>query len=55
MHNVHHMLALMKRIRTAILEDCYPDFVKGFFEKYFDGKDVPEWAQESLKGVGIDL
>jgi len=56
MHNVHHMLDLMKRIRNAILEDSYAAFAKDFFLKYFPKqKGPPDWAVEALKGAGIDL
>lgn len=55
MHNVHHLLSLMRRARNAILEDGYPDFARTFFAEYFEGKGAPEWAVEALHGVGIDL
>jgi queuine tRNA-ribosyltransferase catalytic subunit len=56
MHNVHHMLNLMKRIRNAILEDDYRQFATDFFSKYFPKeKGPPEWAVEALLGVGIDI
>lgn len=57
MHNVHHMLDLMRRIRGAILEDNYAEFAKEFFAKYFSGKEEgpPGWAVEALRGVGIEI
>lgn len=56
MHNVHHMLDLMRRIRNAILEGRYPAFVQDFFSEYFPPeKGPPDWAVDALKGVGIDL
>ncbi|KAL6244254.1 hypothetical protein RBB50_008496 [Rhinocladiella similis] len=55
MHNVHHLLSLMRRARNAILEDRYPDFARTFFAEYFDGKGAPDWAVEALHGVRIDL
>jgi len=55
MHNVHHLLSLMSRIRTAIQEDCYPSFCQEFFLRYFDGKPAPQWAVDALKGVGIEI
>jgi queuine/archaeosine tRNA-ribosyltransferase len=55
MHNVHHMLSLMGRVRTAIVEDTYPAFCKEFFAKYFDGQRVPDWAIDALQGVGIEM
>ena len=55
MHNVHHLLSLMRSARSAILEDRYPGFVKSFFDKYFGDKGVPKWAVEALRVVGIDV
>ncbi|KAL9013462.1 MAG: hypothetical protein Q9173_001848 [Seirophora scorigena] len=57
MHNVHHLLALMRRARAAIVEDTYPAFLIDFFAKRYSGEkeNVPEWAIEALKGVGVDL
>ena len=57
MHNVHYQLNLMRLAREAILEDRYPQFVKDFFSKLYDGQTekYPEWAVGALKGVGVDL
>lgn len=55
MHNVHHLLTLVRRARTAILEDRYPEFAREFFATYFDGKPAPEWAVDALRGVGIEI
>ncbi|OQV10753.1 hypothetical protein CLAIMM_14703 isoform 1 [Cladophialophora immunda] len=55
MHNVHHLLSLMRRIRTAIIDDQYASFCKQFFAKYFDGQPPPIWAVDALKGVGIEI
>ncbi|KAL8973809.1 MAG: hypothetical protein Q9197_001942 [Variospora fuerteventurae] len=57
MHNVHHLLALMRRARAAIVEDTYPAFIRDFFAKKYSGnkEDVPEWAIVALRGVGVDL
>ena len=55
MHNVHYMLALMRKIRTAIVEERYPAFVKDFFKAYFPGKPAPRWAVDAFIGVNIDI
>lgn len=55
MHNVHWMLNLMKRARTAILEDRYPAFARQFFIDYFGDKGPPRWAVDALKEVNIDI
>jgi queuine tRNA-ribosyltransferase catalytic subunit len=56
MHNVHHMLDLMRRIREAIVQGVYQHFAKDFFSRYFPKeKGPPEWAVDALRGVGIEL
>ncbi|KAJ9299264.1 hypothetical protein DTO271G3_2886 [Paecilomyces variotii] len=56
MHNVHYLLSLMGSVRQAIIEDRYPDFLREFFEKLYKKKsDIPKWAVEALRGVGVDL
>lgn len=57
MHNVHYQLNLMRQAREAILEDRYPQFLKKFFSKLYDGQKqkYPEWAVDALNGVGVDL
>lgn len=56
MHNVHHLLALMGRVRDAIIADQYPSFLTQFFkERYGDLGNVPDWAVTALKGVGVKL
>ncbi|KAF2395764.1 queuine tRNA-ribosyltransferase [Trichodelitschia bisporula] len=53
-HNVSYLLALMGRVREAILEDRFPEFLKGWFERRFpDG--APGWAVEALAGVGVSI
>ncbi|KAF1982625.1 queuine tRNA-ribosyltransferase [Aulographum hederae CBS 113979] len=56
MHNVYYQLNLMRQIRTAVVEDRYPDFVKEFFAQLYPSKDkFPGWAVTAMKGVGVDL
>jgi len=55
MHNVHHLLSLMRSARNAIIEDRYPAFVRVFFQNYFGDMGPPNWAVTALRGVGIDL
>ncbi|KAM0214825.1 hypothetical protein ACHAPA_002618 [Fusarium lateritium] len=55
-HNVYYQLNLMRQIREAIVEDCFPAFVRQFFAwLYADKTEYPEWAAGALKVVGIDL
>ena len=57
MHNVHYLLSLMGRVRNAIMEDRYPDFLRKYFATMHGGdmEKVPKWAVAALKGVGVDL
>ena len=57
MHNVHYLLALMRRMRAAIVEDRYPAFLREFFRLRYSGDaaKVPSWAVTALRGVGVDL
>jgi hypothetical protein len=46
----------MRSARTAIIEDRFSAFLKGFFEKlYGDRKNSPEWAVDALRKVNVDL
>ena len=57
MHNVHFLLHLMGQLRTAIIEDRYPAFLRGFFDQLYSGDTtrIPQWAVTALRGVGVDL
>lgn len=57
MHNVHYLLNLMRSIRTSIIEDRFPAFLKSYFSTLYAGdkERYPGWAVEALKGVGVDL
>lgn len=56
-HNVQYQLALMDSIRTAIIEDRYPAFIRAFFDKLYAGDKsrIPDWAITALTIVGVDL
>jgi tRNA-guanine family transglycosylase len=54
-HNVYYQLSLMRQVREAILAGEYPDFVKAFFAKRHPKGDVPDWAKDALKSVGVDI
>ncbi|KAM0671651.1 queuine tRNA-ribosyltransferase [Ordospora colligata] len=52
-HNLHYMKNLTRRIREAIHDDCYPEFIKSFMLKKFEV--VPEWIKAALKMVSVDI
>ncbi len=45
----------MSRIRQAIIEQRFPDFIKDFVANYYQDKDIPQWITNSLKTVNIEL
>ncbi|KAJ2084397.1 Queuine tRNA-ribosyltransferase catalytic subunit 1 [Coemansia sp. RSA 988] len=53
-HNIAFQMRLMRDIRQAIVDDCYPQFVRSFMRTRF-GKTVPRWIVDALKSVHIDL
>lgn len=57
MHNVHHLLDLMRRAREAIVEQRYPAFLVDYFHGMYAGdkERYPGWAVDALRGVGVDL
>ncbi|MCJ1465488.1 hypothetical protein MMC07_004106 [Pseudocyphellaria aurata] len=57
MHNIHHLLALMRAARTAVIQDAYPDFLRAYFSTRYDGdkSKFPAWAVTALRRVGVDL
>ncbi|KAI9888167.1 MAG: hypothetical protein M1823_000102 [Watsoniomyces obsoletus] len=57
LHNVHYLLSLMRSARAAIIEDRYPAFVRGFFDRIYDSdrKKFPPWAVTALRKVNVDL
>ena len=59
-HNIAYMMALVRNMRTAIMEDCFGDFSKAFVHDQFRGKanggeDIPTWVQQALASAGIEL
>ncbi|WUR03645.1 queuine tRNA-ribosyltransferase catalytic subunit 1 (QTRT1) [Vairimorpha necatrix] len=52
-HNLYYMRNLTKRIREAILEDKYPEFIKEYMNKKY--KVIPEWIVEIMKKFNIKL
>jgi queuine tRNA-ribosyltransferase len=59
-HNVAYMMALVRRMREAILEDRFADFANNFVKMQYPGKecgceDVPRWVIDALDAAGIKL
>ena len=54
-HNVFYMLDLSKRMREAILQGRYADFVRVFLRGRFGEGEVPGWVVDALGSVDIKL
>jgi queuine tRNA-ribosyltransferase len=54
-HNVAYMQNLTRRIRQAIEEQRFPDFVRGFLRDLHPQGDVPQWVCDALEAAGISL
>lgn len=53
-HNLYYMRRLTRRIRTHILNDNFPAFIKDYMRGRY-GDSIPEWIVTALRLVGIDL
>lgn len=42
-------------MRTSIIENRFPEFVKEFMIRYFKDKEIPEWIKPALQKVNIHL
>jgi len=59
-HNLAYMMALTTRMRNAIMNNTYAEFVTSFVKNQFRGKenggeDVPQWVGEALEAAGIKI
>ncbi|KAJ1649240.1 Queuine tRNA-ribosyltransferase catalytic subunit 1 [Dispira simplex] len=56
-HNIAYQMRLMRDIRTSIMENRFPEFIKSFMKRYFAdrGKPYPEWVVNALHSVNISL
>lgn len=55
-HNVTYQSQLMKKIREAIINDTFSDFIKSSFNKLYDSpSNYPKWAVDALNSVHISL
>lgn len=59
-HNIAYMMALVRDMRSAVLEDRYADFAIQFMKDQFIGKsnggeDIPKWVIDALSAAGITV
>eukprot|EP00761_Pharyngomonas_kirbyi_P011194 gb/GECH01011219.1/.p1 GENE.gb/GECH01011219.1/~~gb/GECH01011219.1/.p1 ORF type:complete len:427 (+),score=82.24 gb/GECH01011219.1/:1-1281(+) len=54
-HNIAYQMRLMRKIRAAIRENRYPDFVRTFMKQQFPDEQYPQWAVDALNSIDISL
>lgn len=53
-HNIHYMMTLMQQIRTAILENRYPQYIIDFLHRHYPKLDYPQWVVDALRGCDFE-
>lgn len=54
-HNIAFQLNLMRDIRTAVIKDRFPAFIREFMRQMYVDREVPQWIRDALKSVNVDL
>ncbi len=54
-HNLAYMMRLMRTMRQSIIDDRFPQFVRGFIADQYPAGDVPVWVVDALTDAGIEL
>lgn len=59
-HNIAYMMALVRNMRQAILENRFDAFARDFVKDQYrgetnGGEDVPAWVIDALQSAGIEL
>lgn len=54
-HNLAYQMRLMRRIRSSIMEDKFPSFVRSFMKTRYKDGCYPTWIVDALGAVGITL
>jgi queuine tRNA-ribosyltransferase len=59
-HNIAYMMALVRGMRQAVLDDRYAEYASEFIKEQFPGTgegagDVPSWVLDALSAAGIDI
>jgi tRNA-guanine transglycosylase len=55
-HNLAYMMALVRDMRNAILEDRFATFAIDFVrEQHFANEEIPSWVVDALAAAGIDV
>lgn len=51
----YFQLRLMRDIRTSIVEQRFPDFIKEFMLRHYQDEPVPKWIKDALQAVNVHL
>ncbi|PNW75841.1 hypothetical protein CHLRE_12g558400v5 [Chlamydomonas reinhardtii] len=54
-HNIAYTQALTRRMRAAIEEQRFPEWVREYLRTMFPAGDVPGWVRDAMAEAGIDL
>jgi queuine tRNA-ribosyltransferase len=59
-HNIAYMMALVRSMRQAILDDRFAEFATTFiYDQYRGtangGEDIPLWVKDALRAAGIEI
>ncbi len=54
-HNVAFQLRLMRRIREAVKEGVFPEFIRSFMVDNFPDRKYPAWTVSALAAVNVSL
>lgn len=54
-HNISFQLRLMKDMRDHISSGSFPDFVRSFMKSWFPDGKVPNWINNALLSVAIEI
>jgi len=54
-HNVAFQLRLMRKVRAAIANGTFPQFIRDFMLRQYPDRRYPTWAVNALRAVNVDL
>ena len=54
-HNIHYTQQLTRRMRQAIKDQVFPDWVRDYLRTMFPKGDVPQWVRDAMVVAGISL
>jgi hypothetical protein len=55
MSQIHYTQQLTRRMRQAIKDQVFPDWVRDYLTIMFPKGDVPQWVRDAMVVAGISL